>query len=432
MFLHWQTLSTGALPTTGNWNFSISGFSVNVMTKDSSGYIYLAGSLTGTGPYIIKLSSQGVIQWQKALTGSNPGSILGIYADSANNIYLTGDGGQVSGVTDLTVFKFNSSGTLLWQTKLGNNTQLEQGGSIVTDASGNVYVTGSAYKGTGLGGVGTTDGILVKFNSSGTLQWQKYVGQSGYYGYLDSLAINSAGNIVVAGGVRVSTANALLLTFDTAGTLLSTVNYGPTQYGGTTLSAIAKDTLGNFIIVGTYNWQTSGYTGYGRSSILKVSGSGGQAYWKAINTGYDNCEFFGVVTDSANNFYACGYIDGNTSTQAITVYKFNSSGVIQWARRLDLNNTQYEYGSHIVIDETNGFIFLLIRGGSQLVFRLPLDGSGIGTYGQFTYSDMGPDTLANMTAGSGANLVTGVKTLPVSSPSLTVTTPTLIPTFNFF
>jgi len=88
------------------------------------------------------------------------------------------------GRSDSYVAKFSSAGNLIWSTYMGG-TNTEYAGSLDVDANNNVVVLGctfsndfpvlSAFQGTNLG---VSDIVLFKFNSTGTLQWSTYYGGS--------------------------------------------------------------------------------------------------------------------------------------------------------------------------------------------------------------------------------------------------------------
>ena len=80
-----------------------------------------------------------------------------------------------------------------WLSTLGGGSN-EAGNSVAIDSLGNLYVFGYTNS-TGAGG---NDFLLAKYNSSGTIQWQRVLGGAGSeYGY--SVAIDSAGNVYVFG-----------------------------------------------------------------------------------------------------------------------------------------------------------------------------------------------------------------------------------------
>ena len=80
------------------------------------------------------------------------------------------DGNTNSGNHDIILVKYNSSGTKQWTKQLGSSSY-DEGYSVTTDSSDNIYVTG--YTDGGLDGntsSGNSDIIIVKYDSSGTKQ----------------------------------------------------------------------------------------------------------------------------------------------------------------------------------------------------------------------------------------------------------------------
>jgi len=125
---------------------------------------------------LVKYNSSGTKQWTKQLGTSSWDWGSGVTTDSSGNIYVTGftygdlDGNTSSGNQDIFLVKYNSSGTKQWTKQLGTSS-LDRGFGVTTDSSGNIYVTGRT--GGGLDG-NTTSGMfdifLVKYNSSGIKQ----------------------------------------------------------------------------------------------------------------------------------------------------------------------------------------------------------------------------------------------------------------------
>ena len=117
----------------------------------------------------------GEKQWTKQFGTSSDDEGRGVTSDSSGNIYLTGDtdggldGNTNSGKRDIFLIKYNSSGTKQWTKQLGTYLW-DEGNGVITDSSGNIYITGFTNFGgldwnTNLGG---KDIILTKFNSFGT------------------------------------------------------------------------------------------------------------------------------------------------------------------------------------------------------------------------------------------------------------------------
>jgi len=115
-------------------------------------------------------------QWTKQLGTSSYDVGYGVTTDSSGNIYVTGytfgglDGNTNSGITDIFLVKYNSSGTKQWTKQLGT-TSYDSGVSVTTDSSGNIYITGST-EGELDGNTysGSNDMFLIKYSSSGQKQ----------------------------------------------------------------------------------------------------------------------------------------------------------------------------------------------------------------------------------------------------------------------
>ncbi len=167
---------------------------------DSSDNIYVAGETTSEGEgnsdtLLAKYNSSGTIQWQRILggTGAEPGKSVSL--DSSSNVYLFGyTGSQGAGGRDFLLVKYNSSGTLQWQRILGG-TGGDSGLSISFDSDDNAYVLGYSDS----SGAGSNDFLFAKYNSSGTIQWQRTLGGTGS-DLGKSVKIDSLNNLLISGG----------------------------------------------------------------------------------------------------------------------------------------------------------------------------------------------------------------------------------------
>ena len=144
-------------------------------------------------------------QWTRKLGTKENDYGDSVTTDSSGNIYVTGltrglDGNTgMSGLYDIILMKFDSSGTKQWTKQLvTSNRQYDQGSKSFFDSSGNIYVTGWT---PGFSSGIDSDIILIKFNSSGTKQWTKKFGTSSIEIGLGGTT-DSSGNIYVTGYTR--------------------------------------------------------------------------------------------------------------------------------------------------------------------------------------------------------------------------------------
>ena len=176
-----QINSNGTLA--GDWQVSVTssgnyGTGFNKTGTDSSGNVYIIGYRGQSGTYdkdgyIMKLNSSMVIQWQHTLgeTGYYPiNQWYDLAFDSNDNIYCVGTA-RTSDRHYGWIVKYNSSGTLQWQKKFGNGTQNLYFWSISIDDDDNIYCQGSVDL------YGSTP-FWVKLNTSGAVQYQRDLRES--------------------------------------------------------------------------------------------------------------------------------------------------------------------------------------------------------------------------------------------------------------
>jgi uncharacterized protein YjdB len=199
---------------------------------DNSDNVYLTAGTTSTSgiasgghqnafgggtfdDFLVKFNSSGVRQWATYYGGSNDeesyscatdvlGNVyIGGYTFSSNNIATAGTHWPIYYGSGYFLVKFNSSGTRQWGTYYpgcGGN----RGFSIVTDGSNNVYIGGIACDNNNVACigyqndlVGTANGFIVKFNSSGVRQCGTYFGASTTLAV--SIALDVSGSIYLSG-----------------------------------------------------------------------------------------------------------------------------------------------------------------------------------------------------------------------------------------
>ena len=167
------------------------------ITVDSSGNYYPVGTVNYVTGFVAKFNSSNVLQWQKQFTPATIDDTVIFYsscADSSGNIYCCGD--YISATLNNNkgvIVKVNASGAIVWQRylndALGYNVRFY---SISIDSSNNLYVCGYGNTAT----VATT--YIVKYNSSGVLQWQRSLSTQ-YNGVGYGITVDSTGNYYVTG-----------------------------------------------------------------------------------------------------------------------------------------------------------------------------------------------------------------------------------------
>lgn len=363
--------------------------------------------------------------------------ILAGLALSGGNLFMVGTAD--SGLCLLNVQA--SNGSILWRRTLSAAGWSVSGGSVAVDSSSNVYVAGvRAQNVSPL----ARYGIIAKYDSSGTLQWQRQLRHLASNGQvtISSIALGSREDLVVAGFITAEigslgsdfssgwTANAVTITANAAtapdGSLTATainettatdehrlrrVITGLSANSVYTFSIYVKNLSGRDceIRILDSNNTANGFFAKYLLTTGTVSGGG------ATLLGTASSSATATVTTEANGWYRVT-LSGNTgsvlASSAIIADVFvsnsaagsasyagsTSQGILVWGAQLDIGATASAYGMEV----NRGF-----------VMRLPSDGSLTGTYGSYAYES------AAMTGGSTA--LSGVTSVAAGSTSATST-----------
>jgi len=312
-------------PGPGVFNLTTSGFSDDV--------------------FISKLDVSGNFVWAKQIGGGSYDGGLSLALDSLGNIYTTGffegtaDFDPGVGTFNLTpvgshdsfILKLNSSGSFVWAKSIESTGGYNNVWSVVADAIGNVFLTGT-FQGTtdfdpnagtfNFVSAGSDDLFISKLDSSGTLVWAKQIGGS-LSEWGASIIIDPFNDLYISG--RFSGAVDFNPGFGV---------FGLTSFGGEDIFIAKLDTSGNFI------W---------------AKNMGG-----AFNDGSQS-----ITTDLAGNVYCTGRFentadfDPNSGVANITAVGFqdifilglDSGGNYLWAK--NIGGTAYNAGNSIALDLLN-------------------------------------------------------------------------------
>ena len=118
--------------------------------------------------WVVKMSSAGILDWQKCLGGTNIEEFFGVQTTSGNGYILSGysfsqdgDVTENKGICDAWVVKLNSGGSIAWQKSLGG-TSNDYANSICEITPGKYLSAGNTSSNNGdmPGGFGSTDGWI--------------------------------------------------------------------------------------------------------------------------------------------------------------------------------------------------------------------------------------------------------------------------------
>jgi hypothetical protein len=388
---------------------------------DSSGNYYYSGTGNNGSAQCLfgKYSSTGSLQFQ--VSSSNGAfDFQDLVGDSSNNIYAIGGAGGY-----FVVVKYNTSGTVQWQNTMFNSSNAYAVGGCV-DASNNPVAVGYYYDGGP-----NFAGVLVKYNSSGTVQWleKSNSGSSTYKNLFYKVASDSSSNLYVAGqsGASGNSTSPYLLKFNSSGTLQWQL-YVPNSSGNAdSFNGVATDSSYVYAC-GSINATTTTSKGF----LVKYDTSGNVQWQRTLSSGSVGIVYSQIVLDSSSNIYVIGTSGSGATTLgqsqgSIVIVKYNSSGTLQWQRTL-VSGTSYfntvggvgKVGSPAISVNSAG-TGLFIYGadlfdGQHFFSVLPTDGSKTGTYtvgsksfvyASSSYTDSSVSQGTNSGGGTVASITSG-------------------------
>jgi predicted secreted protein len=248
------------------------------------------------------------------------GNAIGL--DSLNNTYTTGYTNSISDSWEVFLLKYNSSGQLQWDLTWGRGGLLRDVGEAIQISSTNdIYVAGYTENVH----AGERDIFLLKYNNAGALQWYDVWGGGGYetcYG----IAIDTNDNIFLAGVTEswiVGGTAMFLLKYNTSGGL----EWNRTWGGGILDGAmgIVVDSSDNIYLGGTIDSDMC---------LVKFDNSGVWQWNRSENiVGVRYCK--DITIDSLDNIYLIGegiIFDNTSFISKSCLFKYDKFGVLQWSR----------------------------------------------------------------------------------------------------
>lgn len=377
IFIFLITIVFGQAPAI-QWQKSFGGagqeYEHCIRQTNDGGYIIVGESVSPVGGMItnsyggydcwaVKINATGGVEWQKNFGGSG--------YDRANSVQLTADGGYiVVGVTssnnndvtghyggsDVWVVKFSSTGVIEWQKPLGGSSE-DEGFSIQQTTDGGYILCGYTFSTNGAVTTGP-GGWIVKINSIGTIQWQKSIGN-----YMNCIQQTTDGGYVSAGYTYGPLGNTdyHIVKLSSSGTTVWQKYYGGTS--SDSAEYIQQTTDGGYIVAGTSDSSNTNVTNNNGSDdywLLKLNNLGELVWQKALGgSTYDYGKSVQQTTDGG--FITCGYVNssngmvtGNHGDADYWVVKLNNLGSIVWQKTL--GGTGTDWGRSVQQTTDGGYI----------------------------------------------------------------------------
>ncbi len=353
-------------------------------------------------------------EWAASAGGLKNDKTRAINVDADGNVFLAGEATdevkfgdrtvKSRGGMDFFVAKLDAKGQFLWA-HMGGGSLVDRSYGVAADAVGNCYVTGhyqstdADFSGTKLPNRGDYDLFVAKYDRGGKLAWIQTAGGKGYdYGH--AIAVDHAGDIVIAGAVVGEADFGEIRIPNEAGSHIFCAKYHPdgklvwakaaTGKAGGSGHVVAVDGAGNIYVGGL----SSGSGEFGGKPLVSPKGSSavvaklspeGKVLWITQQLGEPSCIFHEITCDQKGRVWASGMFKGKavlgSETFTTTTDKdsdallchFDTNGKLLWSRVGQ--GPAVDYGLGVATDGQGGsfltgeFTDVFKLGGAELHSR---------------------------------------------------------------
>ena len=347
---------------------------------DNSGNAYIAGYAGHeyrTSIFLAKYDAEGRRSWVRPYV--NPSGLdniaVSLAMDHSGNVLIAGVGptydwlhfGQ--GVPVL-ILKYDGAGNLLWEREYTDPINPQEVhfkvSDLAVDRLNNVYITGSCGRHSSAIPFMTDSIFTLEYDANGTAQWARWYGGAPTSRNVGSaVAVDSAGNVVVAGGTGTpNTSKFVTMKYQLSGNREWESQASGEGCSFESLSDMVLDPVGNVYVTGSSLDANTLY-----DYITAKLNPEGELIWKVVYDGPANHDdrSNAIVLDRLGNVYVTGSSEGVGTSKDWATIKYSASGVVQWVARYNGQNNQDDEGQLITVDSAlNVYVAGATASGSRL------------------------------------------------------------------
>src|SRR4030095_2373645 len=305
----------------------------------------------------VSLYTQPTLEWVRTYNG--PAGLedyaSGFCLDAYRNMYVTGSAYRHDSIYDFTTIKYNSSGIQQWIRNY-NETGIGHDGanSILSDAAGNIYVTGKSENSSG-----DDDFAIIKYSPNGDVLWVKrYNGTGNGEDYPTAMFIDNSGYIYITGfsySGSLTKGDYTTIKYDSDGNLIWVVKFNGSGNDNDYSTSVFVDDQGYVYVTG-YSLENGPGEDY---ATVKYNSNGVQQWVRKYNGSFNNSDWaLKVLVGSGGNIYVSGWSagSGNNNLDYLTI-KYNNNGDSLWVKRYDGPSHGWDWPYDMKIDN-QGNVYL--------------------------------------------------------------------------
>lgn len=302
------------------------------------------GSRSGSDAWVVKFSSNGTVEWQKAFGRSNRNEWAFSITTTSDNGYIVAGAldsnpyssqGRTYYYQDMWVFKLDASGNIVWQKSYGGVNHDDVAMSVIKAGSDFVVSGWSLSLATFPDGSHKMAPLVLKLDNSGNIVWQKLYPGSQSGSYFSAISLTSDGGYIAVGG---KSSNGQIVRLDSNGNIVwgkEVTEGGSSQLRSFT--SVIQSADGDYLAVG---WTSPGSQYRNQAWVVKFASTGDIQWQKLYGLPFSNVINIGeaandVIQDNDGNFVVAGFYDKqlySTLANRFWLFKLNSSGNLIWQK----------------------------------------------------------------------------------------------------
>jgi hypothetical protein len=287
--------------------------------------------------YVVKLSPNGVVLAEETINLDDylSDEIVKMTADEFGNMYMAVKSLDYgSNISTVEIYKYNSALEQIWHTSYAKTDTTCIVADMVLDNENNIVVAAS------VGTILFSDIYLLKFDNDGDLI------HSGIFTSADiifrtavCLATDNINNYYIGGHQTISDINysytdMLLVKFNSTGNLIwNRVYDGPINMYD--FATVVKTDNDNNIYFAGVSEDDHGGGPEGDFALLKYNTDGDTIWTRRYDGGFGGDWPVAMVIDNAGNCYVTGWTISENGSKSTTVLKYSPSGNIEWTYTYD-------------------------------------------------------------------------------------------------
>ncbi|MFK8045398.1 MAG: T9SS type A sorting domain-containing protein [Crocinitomicaceae bacterium] len=369
-----------------SWNVRFSGSANGIdqavdMVIDASGNAYVTG-ITNNGSdfdvITIKYNASGVQQWSNTYGGTGLDEPKSMTIDNSGNIIVVGSK-FISG-SDWDIFTLKIDGTTgaqSWVQTYAGSALFDLGNDVAIDAANNVYVAGTYYQSSS-----NLDYVLLKYNTSGSFQWDNVGGSTVRTDEGLLVEIDNSGNAIL-GGTAEFTTNTTYFDFR----IMKINSLGVTVWTLTEDSGFGKLDKPRAMIVNPLGDIFIGGGGFSNvvnledMLLMKISNSG-VLQWKDLHSGNGQAnDFISALTidPNAGTIFATGRVKSNSSAEDFHTRAYSITGAEVWASTFSSSGNNFDAATDITFKSNfvyvTGYTFKAGQASNYTTIKYDLTGA---------------------------------------------------------